>query len=59
MSNKLAQKIIDDILDKGLADSTFRDKYPEAYEELLFYRVDMVTKVTKIITKENKKVNKS
>lgn len=45
------QKIITEILDKGLADSTFREKFPEAYEELLFYREDLEASVTRILKK--------
>ena len=45
------QKIITEILDKGLADSTFREFYPKAYDELLCYRADLETSVTRILKK--------
>lgn len=50
-AEKIANRVVNDILDKGLAKSTWRDKFPEAYETLLEYRVDMVDSVQPIIKK--------
>ena len=47
----IEQKIISEILDKGLADSTFRDNFPKAYDELLRYRVDLELSVSKTVKK--------
>lgn len=47
--NKLAQKIVNDILDKGLGQSTFKERFPEAYRELLVYRTDMVLDAERVI----------
>lgn len=43
---KLARNIVKEILDHGLADSTWRDKFPEAYEELVRFRKDMERSVS-------------
>ena len=37
----IARRIVSEILDKGLAKSTFNDEYPKAYLELLEYREDL------------------
>lgn len=37
----IAQSIISRILDKGLADSTWREQFPEAYDGLIEYRQDL------------------
>ncbi len=47
----IEQKIISEILDKGLAESTFRENYPKAYDELLCYRVDLELSVHRILKK--------
>lgn len=47
----IEQKIISDILDKGLAESTFRELHPEAYDELLCYRTDLELSVYKTLKK--------
>lgn len=47
----IEQKVISEILDKGLADSTFRDLYPKAYDELLHYRADLEADVLLILKK--------
>ncbi len=47
----IEQKIVSEILDKGLAKSTFRDNYPKAYDELLCYRVDLELSVCRILKK--------
>jgi len=36
------KQIVSEILDKGLADSTWREQYPQAYENLLTYREDLI-----------------
>ncbi len=42
MTNReLAQKIVSEILDRGLGDSTFRDLHPLAYDYLQHFRLDM------------------
>ena len=43
------KEIISEILDKGLADSTFREKFPKAYDELLNYRRDMEEDVCRVM----------
>lgn len=48
----LYQKIVYRILDVGLADSTWRELHPQAYEDLLEYRVDMEDDVFKTLTGE-------
>lgn len=42
MKSKISEKIIDTILEKGLGHSTFLDRYPDAYNDLLKYRKDMI-----------------
>lgn len=37
----IAQQVISDILDVGLADSDWKMKHPDAYAELKEYRKDM------------------
>jgi len=50
----LEQKVVSEILDKGLADSTWREQYPAAYIDLLTYREDLEASVgrTKILIKD-------
>ena len=51
-SNKtVAKKIVKRILDEGLANSTFRDKHPDAYLELIEYRVDLEADVVAILNR--------
>jgi len=45
----VAKKIVTEILDKGFAVSTFRDKHPEAYDELREYRADMEADVVRVL----------
>jgi hypothetical protein len=47
--DSLASNIVSEILDKGLAESTFKDNHPEAYEELLRYRPEMIASVEKVM----------
>ena len=53
------EKVVNAILDKGLADSTFREKFPEAYEELLWYREDLEESVRRVIRRDFKAALKS
>jgi len=56
MTNReLAQKIMSEILDKGLSDSTFRDNYPAAYDHLRHYRLDMECDVESVLDKQEPK----
>jgi hypothetical protein len=48
------EMIVREILYKGLADSTFREKFPEAYKELLFYQEDLEASARKILKREFK-----
>lgn len=48
------EKVVNAILDKGLADSTFREKFPDAYDELLFYRADMEADAGRVIRRDFK-----
>jgi hypothetical protein len=48
-ATSLAKKIVQEILDKGLAVSTWRDVYPDAYENLLEYRADLEESAVKIL----------
>ncbi len=47
--NKLAKKIAAALLDKGLADSTWRDQNPDAYTELLDYRIDIENQIADVL----------
>lgn len=49
---KVANAIVDEILFKGLADSTWRDNFPEAYDHLLTFYPDMVGSAIKILDKK-------
>jgi len=49
MKKTVEQKIVSAILDKGLADSTFRELYPKAYRELLHYRADLEADVKRML----------
>lgn len=46
------EEIVSEILDTGLGWSTFRDNYPEAYNNLLYYRRDMEESVKKVLEKK-------
>ncbi len=48
-AERLATKIVDRILDEGLAASTWRDANPHAYDTLLDYRKDMERSAAKVI----------
>ena len=50
----VAKKIVKEILDKGFAVSTFRDNYPEAYDELTHYRADMEADVVRVLRRQKK-----
>lgn len=46
----ISEKIVSRILDKSLANSTWRDNYPEAYDDLVrHYRPDIVEDVRKVM----------
>ncbi len=49
LNKSLPELVVDEILDNGLADSTWRDEYPAAYTELLRYRKDIEASVRKVI----------
>lgn len=55
---QIAHEAIAKILDRGLANSTFREQYPEAYSELCFYRLDMEADVESVLRKWDKKKEK-
>ena len=56
-SNKtVAKKIVERILDEGLANSTFRDNHPDAYLELTKYRVDLEADVVAILNRFRKRL---
>ena len=48
MKKTLEQRVISEILDKGLAESTWREQYPEAYTDLLTYREDLEESVGRV-----------
>lgn len=45
----VATAVVNRLLDKGLAESTWKDNHQAAYAELLKYRVDMTIDVTKVL----------
>jgi hypothetical protein len=49
----VSKKIADDILDGGLATSTFRDNYPQAYVYLLKFRKDLALSAERILLKSS------
>lgn len=49
----VAKKIVAEILDKGLAVSTWRDSYPDAYHNLReWYRADLEADVVRILKRQ-------
>ncbi len=50
----LGRRSAAEIIDKGLADSTFRDKFPKAYDELLYVREDIALSITKVLNRSKK-----
>lgn len=54
-AKRTAEKCVNQILEHGLAWSTFREQFPEAYEELLKYKQDIVSDIEKVILKEQGK----
>ena len=53
----IEKAIIKEILDVGLAGSSWREDYFEAYEELLTYRRDMELSITKVFeAQHNEKI---
>lgn len=51
----LGRRAADEILDKGLADSTFREKFPKAYDELQHVRNDIAASITVILNRSKLK----
>ena len=45
----IAEEVVKEILDEGLADSTFRECHPEAYKDLLEYRADLEGSVVAVL----------
>lgn len=48
---KLGERAANDILDYGLADSTWKELYPEAYKDLLTYRSDIAGSIEKTLNR--------
>ena len=51
ITQKQAKCIICKILKDGLGNSSFRDKFPEAWEELVLYQNDMADHLHKLVPK--------
>ena len=51
----LGRRAATEILDKGLADSTFRDEHPKAYDELLCVRNDIALSITAVLNRSKLK----
>ncbi len=49
--NKISNKLTGQLLDKDLANSSWRDTYPKAYEDLLEYRQDIEQSFRQILEK--------
>lgn len=47
-------KIVNEILDKGLASSTWSDTFPDAYKQLLLIREDIEISVRDVLIKDRK-----
>jgi len=47
----LGHRAASEILYNGLADSTFREKFPEAYFELQYVQKDIAKSITNILNK--------
>lgn len=47
----IAKHIVKEILDEGLASSTFREHHPKAYDDLFHYRKDLELSVLKKLPK--------
>lgn len=54
----LAHRIVKEILDKGLAESTWRDNFPEAYDALVHYRLDLEGSCRQVLRKHCAKTDK-
>ncbi len=48
-AEQLAKRIVTTILRKGLAGSTWRDQFPEAFDDLLYYEKDMIANATDLL----------
>lgn len=53
----IAKKVIAEVIDKGMQRSTFRELFPEAFNELLVYRPDMERDVVRVLKRELEKTN--
>jgi len=51
-NDQLAAKIVNRLLNEGLARSTWRDTHPEAYNELVEHRPEMIRDVLKFLDNE-------
>jgi hypothetical protein len=47
----LASQIARKVIDEGLGHSTWRDSFPDAYEELKNYRVDIYNDIVQCLNK--------
>ncbi len=61
MSTRIStsKKIVNEILDKGLGNSSWRVKHENAYKELLDYREDLEISVRDTLIREHKRLIKS
>lgn len=51
----LGRRAAAEILNKGLADSTFREKFPEAYIELQYVQKDIAASITTVLNRSKLK----
>ncbi len=54
-----SKKIVNEILDKGLRNSAWREAHPTAFEALLEYREDLECSARDILIKNHKQLIKS
>ncbi len=54
-----SKKIVNEILDKGLAQSTWAETFPDAFEQLKKYRKDMKVGTRDILIRDRKQLIKS
>lgn len=48
----IAERIVEEVLNKGLGDSTWRDIFPDAFDGLFAYQPDMEAQVAEILKEE-------
>ena len=53
-----SEKVVNEILDKGLASSTWAEKHQHAYHELIEFREDLVASVRYVLIKNYKQLVK-